>query len=337
MKHSIRLSFIVAVVAIALFAAASPAQTLVTTIPVPEPLAVDVDPIAQLAFAANFGQPILSIISERTNSVVDTISFPPSPLGQAELDGVAVNPITRRLYVADTHATVLYVLDEHTHQVIATLPGISGQITVNLRTNKVYVTGIFSPVTIIDGNTNTVAGTLSVPFSLKAAVDLAANRIYIPSQNFFGDVFVFDGDTDAQIAKIPTGNFTSGVAVDPLHHRAYAANQGFSAATSSVSVIDTVTNTVIDTITSTDPFPTLVQVDPVTNRIFVINQVPNNGGVPTEIDTIDGTTLQVINRLNIDSTPEGSALDLVHGLLFVASSDFEAGVANEVTVVKVRQ
>lgn len=200
---------------------------------------------------------------------------------------------------------------------------------------KVLLAGFFSPVTIIDGNNNTVVGSLSVPFAIKAAVDLAANRIYVPSQNFFGDVFVFDGDTNAQIAEIPTGTFTSGIAVDPLHHRAYAANQGFSAATSSVSVIDTVTDTVTDTITSTDPFPTLVQVNPFTNRIFVVNQVPNNGGVPTEVDTIDGTTLQVINRLNIDSTPEDSALDLVHGLLLVASSDFEAGVANEVTVIKI--
>ncbi len=312
------------------------AQTVVATISTPQPLAVAVNPLTRLVYAANFNQPVLSIISEETNSVVDTVTFPSGAGGnQAELDGVAVNPLTSRLYVADTHNTILYVLDTRNNQIIATVPGLSGALAVNIRTNKIYVSEFGSTVAIVDGDTNHVTATVSVPFPAKAAVDLFANRVYVPSENFFGDVFVLDGNTNAVLAEIPTGNFTAGVAVDFLHHLAYAANQGFSDTTSSLSVIDTNTNTVIATL-ATDSFPTFVEVNPFTDQIFVINQVPNNATTPTVVDVIDGHTRQIVNRVSVLSTPEDSALDLIHGRLFIASSDFEGGVADAVTVINTR-
>src|SRR5262249_39572884 len=162
--------------------------------------------------------------SPRTNTVVDTITFPPGPDGQnPEFGGVAVNPITSRLYATDPRAGLVYVVAiGRTNRILTSIPvGAAGGVAVNPRTNKIYVNQFSAGAgPIIDGRTNTITGTISVPFAERPTADIFSNRVYMPSQNFFGAVFVVDGDTDAVLAQIPTGNFTTNVAVDFLRHLA---------------------------------------------------------------------------------------------------------------------
>ncbi|HEY6967837.1 MAG TPA: YncE family protein, partial [Candidatus Angelobacter sp.] len=255
MKSLIRLIHIAIFTSALLLAGQCFAESVVTTIPSATPEGVDVDILRQLVYVANFNAPTVSIISEETNTIVDTITFPPGPLGQAEMNGVAVNPVTSRLYATDTRNTVLYVIDTESNQIIDTIPGLSGLMAVNPRTNKLYISLFNNGVVVFDGNTNTRIATVNVAFPQRPAINIA-NRVYVPSQGFHGSVAVIDGTTNTLLATIPTGDFTTGAGVDFLRNLAYASNQGFSPSTTNLSVIDTVSNTVVATIpTDTNPAP----------------------------------------------------------------------------------
>lgn len=318
-----------------LLAGQSFAESTVATIPASTPEAVDVNPITWLVYVASFSTPTIPIISEDSNTVVDTISFPPGPDGQPpEFAGVAVNPVTSKLYATDPRAGLVYVVATgRQNQILTNIPvGAANAIAVNPRTNKIYVTAFFSNlVTIIDGNTNTVSGTVSVPLPLKPAVDIFANRVYVPSQNFIGQVFVLDGNSNAVLAQIQTGNFTTSVAVDFVRHLAYASNQGFTPDTNNLSVIDTTTNTVIATI-PTDQTPAPVAVNPFTNRIYVATAFQSQNLV----DVIDGNTRQIINRLPVEPNPSDSVIDLAHHLLYISSPNFSSAGGNVVTAIDTR-
>jgi len=335
MKSLRRLLQIAACLPVLLIAGQCFAESTVATIPVPTPEAVDVNPITRLAYVASFSTPTIPIISEDSNTVVDTITFPPGPDGQnPEFAGVTINPVTSRLYASDPRAGLVYVVATgRQNRIITSIPvPTASQLTVNPRTNKIYVTAFFSnTVTIIDGKTNTVSTTVSVPFPLKPAVDIFANRVYVPSQNFIGQVFVLDGNTDAVLAQIQTGNFTTHVGVDFVRHLAYASNQGFTPDTNNLAVIDTTTNTVIATI-PTDQTPAPVAVNPFTNRIYVATAFQSQNVV----DVIDGNTRQIVNRLPIEPNPSDGAIDLVHHLLYISSPNFTSAGGNVVTAIDTR-
>jgi DNA-binding beta-propeller fold protein YncE len=333
MKSLRRLLPIATILTALLFAGQCFAESIVATIPIPQPLGVDVNPLTRLVYVASFLTPTVSVISEETNTVVDVITFPLGPDGQIpEFDGVAVNPFTSRLYVTDPRAGLVYVVAiGKRNRILTTIPVFEAAgVTVNPVTDKIYVNQFFpNTVAIIDGKTNTVTNTISVPFPLRATVDIFSNRVYLPSQNFFGEVFVLDGRTDAVLAQIQTGNFTSRVAVDFLRHLAYASNQGFTVETSSLSIIDTRTNRVVGAI-ATDLGPNPVEANPFTNRIYAATGFQS----PEVLDVIDGKARQIINRLPIASTPTDSAIDLVHHRLYITSTDFGSDPeGNVVTVI----
>ena len=79
---------------------------------------------------------------------------------------------------------------------------------------------------------------------------------------------------------ISVGTNPWGVAVNSITNRAYVANQ----TSSSISVIDTVSHTVLTTISGLRPAPTGVAVDTDTNKIYVTHNQSSGG-----VTIIDGT------------------------------------------------
>jgi DNA-binding beta-propeller fold protein YncE len=115
-----------------------------------------------------------------------SVKVPTAPLASTPLaaqpTGLAVNPNTNRIYVAGaTSATSLDVLDASTYQVLASIPGLPDQstdflvagylalplprpIAVNTLTNTIFVVNsVSSTVSVFDGNTNTLTGTIAIP------------------------------------------------------------------------------------------------------------------------------------------------------------------------------
>jgi DNA-binding beta-propeller fold protein YncE len=100
--------------------------------------------------------------------------------------GLAVNPNTNRIYVAGR--TSLDVLDASSYQFLGSIPGLPDQsadslvagylalplprpVAVNTLTNTIFVVNsVSSTISVFDGNTNTLIGTIAIPVPNGASV-----------------------------------------------------------------------------------------------------------------------------------------------------------------------
>jgi len=149
--------------------------------------------------------------------------------------GVAVNPITDRVYVAV--AGQLSVYNAQTHTLITTIPlpqnyVACSDVAVNVSTNRIYVTGFRTY--IVDGNSNTVLANLNQQGS-ELAVNPVTNRIYITDYAYHSSsgpfvVRVLDGANNTWLPDIPIASSSSyqevHLAVNPAANRVYVTFTG---------------------------------------------------------------------------------------------------------------
>ena len=104
--------------------------------------------------------------------------------------------------------------------------GASG-VAVNPLTNRVYVTNSGDgTVSVIDVRTNKVTTTIPVGDSPDGvAVNPVTNRVYVAGSRS-GAVTVIDGATNAVTATVPVGDGPDAVAVNPITHTVYVAGRG---------------------------------------------------------------------------------------------------------------
>ncbi len=103
---------------------------------------------------------VIDTASENTVSTIET--------GGSSSVSIAVNTLTNRIYVANSGSHNVTEIDGATDTVAATIP-LEGDypmpwgVTVNEKTNKIYVANQAGSVSVIDGATNTVVQTISIP------------------------------------------------------------------------------------------------------------------------------------------------------------------------------
>jgi YVTN family beta-propeller protein len=135
---------------------------------------------------------------------------------------------------------------------INTPAGEASFIAVNPSTNKIYASTGSDSVTVIDGATNKVISTLSIPIGNGAiAVNPNTNRIYVGSSS--DAITVIDGSSDVVIATISL-NYSSptvawNLAVNPGTNKVYVDNYNFQTGNTPISIIDGSSNSVIGSIT----------------------------------------------------------------------------------------
>jgi YVTN family beta-propeller protein len=207
--------------------------------------AITVDAV-DYSYVANQGDGTVSVIRLSDNTVVDTITVGDEPYG---LSATTVSG-TIYMYVANTGSDTVSVIDTSTNTVTATVAvGLRPYYATTIGT-EVYVTnGASNTVSVIDATNNTVTATIPVgayPRGIKAH----GTDLYVANfgdQNYSGgnSITVIDS-TDNSIADtilLPGGSEgPRGVIV--LDDIVYVANYR----SHNVSVIDTATNTVVDTI-----------------------------------------------------------------------------------------
>ena len=106
---------------------------------------------------------------------------------------------------------------------------ISLGVAVDSVTRTVYVTHQdFDEVSVISEATNTEIAGITVGFATGVAVDPAAHTVYVTSNDGAGQgyVSVIGEATRTVTAAIPVGSKPYGLAVDPATHTAYVANSG---------------------------------------------------------------------------------------------------------------
>jgi uncharacterized repeat protein (TIGR03803 family)/YVTN family beta-propeller protein len=323
-----------------LLAVPAQSQAVIATVPVrPDPGSLAVDLVTNKIYVScpvgqcTAGTTPTTVIDGATNSTTN-VTDPNAIFPQ----GVAVNPATNKIYVANAISNNVMVIDGATNSTTTvTDPNAIGPgvVAVNPMTDRIYVgNGGSNTVTVIDGATNvitTVANPIVCPYlaAYDIAVNPVTNKIYATNlcaanMGFPSFVSVIDGATNS-VTVVSDYLPPLSVAINSLTNKIYVANAENSHLRSNgnVMVIDGITNS---TTFVTDPkaiTPEAVAVDPVTNKIYVANLVSNN------VTVIDGATNATTTV--IDPNAKGSravAVNPVTNRIYVVNGD-----SNNVTVI----
>jgi YVTN family beta-propeller protein len=284
------------------------------------------------------------------------------PAGPENSQSVAVNPVTDTVYVGEASTTgyELVAIDGSSRAIEATLPLAVNPlgIAVNPATNTVYVAG-GGHVLVIDGATNSLSGTISLPAGTAAAavaVDSATNMIYVASPIFSGAVVVIDGSSNTVTATVSSGGRPEDIGVDEATDVIWVANVGgpvvaISGATGSIThsvsvntplylavnqvtdrvyvasssnanpltVIDGATGTITTTVPMTNTGTGRIAVDPSADVVFARGFATFGGSTHGGMVAIDGATSTVADVLSASGM--GAAVDPATGTVYETSSD----------------
>lgn len=224
------------------------------------------------------------------------VKFPSGVIGTIRVgrapQGLAINPMTDRIYVANQYNNNVSVIDGSTDKVLANVPVGRGPgvLAVNPKTDRIYVVNEDgNTVTVIDGLTNKpIARIPTPPDSSDVAVNPETDRIYVVSSRNLtsGHLTVIDGATDKVLATINAGASPGAAAVNPVTDRVYVAG-----GLDHLTVIDGSTNKVIPAgapgaIPAAFGSLKAIAVNPKTDKIYVAV-----GGEASDcVKVIDGNT-----------------------------------------------
>jgi YVTN family beta-propeller protein len=264
-----------------------------------------------------------SIEDNRTDSAVaNASSFTSSPpsLSNSGIDvntfpvGIAVNPNTKKVYVANEYSNTVSVLDTEADKVQDRINvGIFPYgIDINPLNNRVYVTNRGSnTVSVIDGSINSKLADITVGKSpVGVVVNPSANWIYITNLND-GTVSVIDGITNEVIDTISVGKAPYGIEVNPLFNKIYVAD----IIKNTVSVIDGETNKISANI-SVGKRPTGLEIDLTKgrNKLYVANHDSDS------VSVINIITNNVIDNISsVGDSPVGIAINPITNKLYISS------------------
>jgi YVTN family beta-propeller protein len=234
----------------------------VATIPLPAASLVAVNLVTGRVYVAGCTFPqahvncIVSVVDGHTNELLTTI--PISSEAAIGLQGLAVNPVTDRIYVSDADALKIVVIDGKTNQITASIP-LGGQQPLGLAVDFVrdhLVAVINGPlIAVIDGRNNSIVQRIRVgEENANVALNPVIDRAYVT--NGVSAVGLADIGPFPLVFNIAVGNNPFGVAVDLLSDKVFVTNLNDR----TISMIDGRINRVVATFAV---FGRFVDVDPV--------------------------------------------------------------------------
>jgi YVTN family beta-propeller protein len=225
--------------------------------------------------------------------------------------GVAVNPVTKKIYATNEFSNSLSVISGISNSLEGTITvgDFPYGVAVNPFDSRVYVTNRGSDtVSVIDGSTNSKLHNITVQSSpVGISVNPSANWIYVTNINS-NTVSVIDGITNKVTANITVGKIPYGIAVNPMTNKVYVANIG----SDTITVIDALRNKVMANIT-VGKSPVGIALNPITNTIYVTNHASNT------VSVIDGTSNKVLANITVGKSPVGIALNPITNKLYVTN------------------
>jgi YVTN family beta-propeller protein len=298
------------------------AQYATSTIPMGfNPLGgIAVNPVTNKIYVANsayFNEPEGALPGGSSVTIIDGVTNATTvvPTGVAP-GAIAVNPVTNKVYVANTGENTVTVIDGVTDATSTVDIGVPPTfVAVNPVTDKIYVcTSNGAYVSVIDGSSNAVTKVNVGFFTGALAVNTITNKIYVALVFADHNVTMIDGATNAT-SVVLDGYFAGPILVNPVTNKVYVVFP------SNVTVLDGSTNeaTVVETAGS---FPNAGgELNPVTNRLYI----PAPSG--NYVTVIDGAT-NATTTVPTGSSPENHAVNPVTNSIYVANS-----ASNNVTVI----
>lgn len=206
------------------------------------------------------------------------------------------------------------------------LSGLPEGIAANYLTNRIYVAipnfdNVSDSLAIIDGKSDTVIGTLSIPpVGQSVAVDLVRDMIYVGGTYFDvngveqSKVAVINGKSNKVVAVVPvsttSGLGIEGVAVNSFTGEVYVSN-------ASDNVVDVILpgSQKVSKQISVAQSPFGIAVNPFNNQVYV---ALSDGTV----DVINGHKNTITTTATIGSTNAGVAVNWATGNVFVTDNIF---------------
>lgn len=187
--------------------------------------------------------------------------------------GIGVNRTTKKAYIANGGGNSISVIDTNTNTVIKTIPvGISPfSVAINEKNNRIYVlnTGATGSISIIDGTTDTISDTLSLPSGLcrHMCINPITNKLYIPIGN---TTIVVDTITNTIVKTITLSNGPLAfVGVDFISNKIYVKTPWNKI----INVIDGNNDTVLESISvPNNNFCGWLQTNSFINRSYLSDQ-----------------------------------------------------------------
>lgn len=258
------------------------------------------------------------------NRIVATIDVGDAPAG------IAITPDNRFAYVANNNndgipgGDTVSVLDLRHNTVIQTISDASFNepytVTINAAGTKAYVTNSNSTtITIIDIATNTVIGVITGfdgPSGMVITPD--GNSAYVNNYGGPGGVGSGNGTTVRVVdlnsniiigAPITVGLAPASLAITPNGKFVYVINYvDGNPGTGTISVIQTTTNTVVDTITGfSGPFSIVITSNGA--YAYVTNFGSNNfSPVGNTVTVVNINSNEIVSTITVGTQPSGIAL-----------------------------
>lgn len=183
------------------------------------------------------------------------------------IQGIAVDPLTGAVYVAnasDNVIDVIYRFGTKVHDQISVAESPFG-VTVNPFNNQIYVALSNGTVDVIDGCKETITTATIGGANAGIAVNWITGNVFVTNNNSGpSTVGVLDGKGNV-LANIKIGDTPYGVDVDLNTNLAFVAN----IIGNDVSVINGKTNTVTETLPVSGIF---VAVNPTTSKVYITGQ-----------------------------------------------------------------
>jgi YVTN family beta-propeller protein len=269
------------------------------------------------AYVSNRGNGTVSVINTSSGAVVATVNLPTCVEDCTDSPaGLAVTPNGKFVYVAVTNQQYVAVIDTATNTVSTTIPltcpGDCGaqpfDVAITPDGSYVYVTdagtvggtGAVYVIRTSDYSVTTITGTGDGPYvgsyAQGIAIDPTGTFAYVGHSDC-GEECVSDTISIITIAtntvtgSIPVGNAPTGVAFSPTAKVAYVTNEDDG----TISIINTSTNTVTDTIT-------LPHCNNEASPYFVAF-TPDGASAYVTDEEGCGTSVMVINTASPHSTP----------------------------------
>ncbi len=209
----------------------------------------------------------VTVVDGYSNSVIATIPVTTTPGGG--LLGIAVDPVTSKVYVANASDHVIDIISGFSNKINGTidLSGASPQgLSINPVTQRLYVTLGTNQVEIVNTRTKTIVGTTSVgTTNYNAAVNVVTGRVFVPDTQYDNATTGVLSANGSVLARVAVTANPWGVDVDPITNLAFVANTDFN----TLTAIDGRTNTA----TAASPIANVpaffVTVNSVTEKVYV--------------------------------------------------------------------
>lgn len=172
-------------------------------------------------YVGNYDTSNISIVDTATGSLLTRL-----PTGDRSPNGVAGNPLTNMVYVANGNSYSVGVIDANTNGLADTIivGACPWDVAVNPYTKKIYVVNMgYWTVSAISGYTNRVVATPWTDFRpTMVAVNPYTNKIYVADHGSWNEVTVIDGATNTVIATLTVGtNPDDGIVIDTATNQVY--------------------------------------------------------------------------------------------------------------------